>query len=120
MKILLNLLIFINIISLINNLELSKPQEDEKIQKLSETLVDAVNDIKNENKILLEEEHINKYKEEIINSLEIEYFKELLISLLSCKTFTDKLIIYLKEKILDNISINISDIISIIEALNNN
>ena len=60
MKILLNLLIFINIVSLINNLELSKPQEDEKIQKLSETLVDAVNDIKNDNKILLDQEHINK------------------------------------------------------------
>lgn len=116
MKILINLLIFINIVSLINNLELSKPQEDEKIQKLSETLVDAVNDIKNDNKILLEEEHINKYKEEIINSLEMEYFKELLISLLSCKTFTDKLIVYLK----DNISFDISDIISIIEALKNN
>lgn len=116
MKILINLLIFINIVSFINNLELSKPQEDEKIQKLSETLVDAVNDIKNDNKILLEEEHINKYKEEIINSLEMEYFKELLISLLSCKTFTDKLIVYLK----DNISFDISDIISIIEALKNN
>ena len=50
----------------------------------------------------------------------MEYFKELLISLLSCKTFTNKLIVYLKEKILVNISINISDIISIIEALNNN
>ena len=43
-----------------------------------------------------------------------------MISLLSCKTFTNKLIVYLKEKILVNISINISDIISIIEALNNN
>lgn len=120
MKLLLNLFIFINIVYFINNLELSKPQEDEKIQKLSETLVDAVNDIKNDNKLLLEKDYINKYKEEVINSLEMEYFKELLISLLSCKTFTDKLIAYLKEKILYNISFDISVIISIIEAMNNN